>query len=195
MAFDCKALKSKNNSESGNVIAYILVAVVLFGALTAAMMRGGGEQAAATSSFRIAEDLVSQAQGIRSAILECALVYRSGGDLPEVASPGTPQKLEDLICEPTNGNEPFKIFVGRSSVYTPRPPIPFEEWLYNNDGSGNITVSTKVPDESALDFSVRDALERVMAKYSDNETEIICNGAVGKFTVYLTGIAPEDSCP
>lgn len=189
------SLKNNRESESGNVIAYILIAVVLFGALTAAMMRGGGEQAAATSSFRIAEDLVSQAQGIRSAILECALVYRSGGELPEVASSGTAETLENVTCEPTNGNEPFKVFVGRSSVYKPRPPVPFEEWLYNNDDAGHVTISTQVPEESVMDFSVRDALERVMEKYSDNETEIICNGAQGKFTVYLTGIAPEDSCP
>lgn len=191
---ECTAYECGSN-ERGNVLMYILIAVVLFGALTAALTRGSGEQAQTTGSFRIAEDLVSQAQGIRAALLECTLVYRNGGDFPEVADIGVPIDLEEVECVPINGSAPFKVFKGRASVYKPQPPPPFEDWTYHNDAEGNVVISIATPEENSTDLMIRRALEMVADKYTDNEAYIVCNGGEAIFSVFLTGEAPEDMCP
>ena len=66
------------NSQSGNVLFIIFIAVALIAALTMALMSGGGDQAISMSADRISQELRAQAQSIRSAIVECDLVNNYG---------------------------------------------------------------------------------------------------------------------
>src|SRR5690349_11131162 len=116
--------------ENGNVLFYIMIAVVLLGALSYVMTRGAGDSAAGMSATRISEDIKSQAQTIRAAILECNLVYNNGYP-PE---PANPYLVENLQCQVDSTPTYQDIFTGNSNRFLPVPPKPFVTgWTYRID--------------------------------------------------------------
>lgn len=183
-------LKRDRSGEAGNVLLYIFIAVALLGALTMAMTSGGGDQAIATSAFRITDNLRSQAQGVRSAVLECILRYPSAG-YPVVAVPGTAEDVSGIECEPNDGvTADFLLFGGTLGHFVPQPPRPFNEWQYNNDGAGTIYIRIATPGASADDSSVISGIRNTVTQYTANEVESRCDGTEAWIQIYLTGVAP-----
>ena len=167
--------------EAGNVLIYILIAVVLFAALSASLMSGGQDSAVAQSSLRLSQAIQSQAQGIRSGILECVLVYQDAG---YPTTPGS-NLAEDVQCvSPSSGT--FDIFKGFQGNFMPEPPRPFNDWVYNNDAAGTIYIAISTPGANADDPGVIDALDTLETKFTADEATIVNTGVAASFTLYLT---------
>jgi hypothetical protein len=176
--------------QSGNVLFYIFLCVALLGALTMALTRGGGEQAAATTSFRASEDIKTQAQIIRSAIMECMLVQNSGYPT-EPAS----KLLSDVQCEMAYGT-PQNLFTAQAARAIPQPPTSFNPWQYTNSGNGAY-VSASIKSTRASSPSVVNSLSALAdifkatqtssssKVYQNQEVCIINNGTIAEFHVCL----------
>lgn len=170
-----------SESQKGNVLFYILIAVVLLGALSYTMSRNSGEQTSVSvQATRIAEELNSQALLIRTAILECVLVNNFG--YPATVS--TPVK--DLECQIDNIPTYRPIFTGTASRVLPLPPKPFGDWVYSNDGAGNISLSIEAPGSAAGQAGVISGLNQLKANYAPEEITVINDGSSASFILHVT---------
>jgi hypothetical protein len=188
-----KIMKEQNatnqDSQAGNVLFYIFLCVALLGVLTMAMTGGGKEQAAATSAFRMSEDIKVQAQGIRSVVLECILVQNASYP----AQPGT-QLLSDVQCDMASGG-PQNLFTAQSARAAPIPPTPFDPWRYNNDGAGFISAVLTSPRASSptvrnIMTGLAEAFNAPQTSptsnvYQNQEVCIIDTGSVAEFHICL----------
>ncbi|HEY1096871.1 MAG TPA: hypothetical protein VGF14_06480 [Alphaproteobacteria bacterium] len=180
-----------NTSQSGNVLFYILICVALLGVLTYTMSSGGQEQAAGASAFRMSEDIKAQAQGIRSALLECVLVQNA----PYPAQPGSGD-LADAQCDMASGGAQ-SIFTAQSARALPLAPNPFGDWKYTNTTNSFIKASLIVPSNRASSATVRNVLVGLAESfhapqtgasthiYQNQEVCIIETGTVAEFHVCL----------
>ncbi|MCK5555151.1 MAG: hypothetical protein KAI76_02845, partial [Alphaproteobacteria bacterium] len=92
------------NSDSGNVLFYVFLAIGLMAALTYAFVKDSRENYSAQSSVRIAEELFSQVNLIRSAVQQCAMEFpQGGGDIAPLATP------DGVITAADNANNPYPI--------------------------------------------------------------------------------------
>jgi hypothetical protein len=153
-----------SNREAGNVLFYILLCVALLALLTYTMSSGGNEQATGTTSFKLTEDIKSQAQGIRSAILECVLVQNAAYPLQPVSG-----NLNDVECAMASGGNQ-NLFTAQSARALPIPPGPFNAWTYTNVGNTFIKASLTVPSNRASSQTVRNVLSGLADAYHVTET-------------------------
>ncbi len=170
----------QNNSQSGNVLFIIFIAVALMAALTMALMSGGGDQAISMSADRISQELRAQAQSIRSAIVECDLVNNYG--YPPVSEEG--KDVKDIECQIGDGPTMQAIFTGTANRVMPPPPSTFGNWVYHNDGAGNITYV--IQSSKPADKAVIGALEMLKAQYSAGEATIINDGTTAQLQIIIT---------
>lgn len=101
--------------ERGNAMFYVFLAVGLMAALTYAFVKDSRENMASQSSVRIAEDLYSQVNMIRAAVVQCAMEYPGGGG--DIAPAGGPNGVIDPADNPNN---PYPI--NPSSDLNPNAP-------------------------------------------------------------------------
>lgn len=77
-------------SQRGNVLLYILLAVGLLAALTYSYVQDSRENYSSQQSIHLAEQLFSQINMIKSAVIQCTLEYpMGGGDTDNDGSIGT----------------------------------------------------------------------------------------------------------
>jgi hypothetical protein len=93
-----------SGNESGNVLLYVFLAVGLLAALTYAYVKDSRENAASQGSVRITEELFSQANMIRSAVMQCAMEYPGGGGNMDDTG-GSAGKIDNA----DNPNNPYPI--------------------------------------------------------------------------------------
>ena len=184
--------------EHGNVLFYIFLCVILLGALTVYMTSNNGDdQASGSAAFRNSEALKSQAQGARSAVMECFLIYNAGYPAQPVSG-----LLSDVQCDTSNGLQ--NIFTAQSARAIPIPPVPFDAWTYTNTGSTFIKVTTTSakPTSAAVKMTLINiatgfhAPEVSPGIYQNQDVCIIVNGAKAEFHACLkssTGICGKVS--
>ena len=177
LTFSSSAMTRSRKDENGNVIFYILICVVLLAALTMYMSSTGGDtQASGGSAFRMSEEIKSQAQGARSAITECFLVYTApyptgSGNTPLLNIP-----LSTVECETSTGV--FQnVFTSQSARSIPVPPNPFEAWTYSNTtGTGTfVKISMVAPANKAASTTVRMTLKNLAQAFHAAETGVGSN--------------------
>lgn len=178
-----------HQSSAGNVLFYIFLCVALLGALTMALSRGGGEQAAATTSFRGSEDIKTQAQIIRSAIMECMLVQNA----PYPAQPVS-GLVADVECDMAFGT-PQNLFTAQTARAIPEPPTSFNPWQYTNSGNGafvsaSITATRVTPSVGSTLSALADIFKAPQTSsnsgvYQNQEVCIINDGNVAEFHICL----------
>jgi hypothetical protein len=86
--------------EAGSVLLYILMAMGLLAALTYAYIKDSRENYASQSAVQIAETLNSQANLIRSAVVQCAMEYPQGGG--NLNNTGGSANIIDYADNPNN---------------------------------------------------------------------------------------------
>ena len=172
-------LSMAGNTQSGNVLFIILIAVALLGALGAVMMRSGGEQAVSMSADRISQELKAQAQSIRSALMECVLVNNYG-----YPAQGANKLASEAECQIDDVPTYQPIFTGTANRFLPQPPSTFNPWQYTNDNADDIQIYTDSTKPASP--AVINALEMLKNQYSADEIEIINDGSNASFRLYIT---------
>lgn len=168
------------NSQRGNVLFIILIAVALLAALSATMMQGGGQQAVSISADKLASEVYTQAQGIRSALIECNLTYNYG--YPSATYNGAVGNVE---CQVDDVPTYTSIFTGSAGSFLQDPPKGFGDWQYYNDGAGGISIS--LSSTVNLDNARSSALGMAAGRFASSEISLVNTvGAPGSITLYIT---------
>lgn len=181
---------SYRSAETGNVLFYIFICIILLGALTMYISSSGGdEQATGSAAFRMAEDIKSQAQGTRAAIMECLLIYNSAYP----AQPGS-GLIADAQCETATATYQ-NIFTAQSARAVPIPPNPFAAWTYTNSGSTfvKITTTSNKPANPMVRMTLRNLAQSYRAPetnpgsniYQNQDVCIIDTGTKAEFHACL----------
>jgi hypothetical protein len=103
----------------------------------------------------VRDDLVQQAELIRSKLIACSLNYPAGnnGTGIRVTYPATPVNLEvgDLAC-PGAPVGSTALWSGSDGIYAPKLLIGFSTWKFSNDSSSMriaITINSPTPSVQA----------------------------------------------
>lgn len=154
--------KTQNASERGSALVYILIAIALLAALTISFMEPSSQQTQSQSSFKLASELETQIEYIRSAVQECLVLYPAGdrsdplifdsGGVEEGASSQFPLKpnsthltapagdmnVKNIRCPGNPGDDPnhTAIFGGMSGKFLPPAPALFTDWQWYNGKDG-----------------------------------------------------------
>ena len=193
------------NNETGSALVYILIAIALLAALTVSFMEPSSQQTSSQNTFKTVAGVQGQIDVIRSAIQECVLIYPNGDStIPDNGAAGyqddgynRPYPLDpdnthmdasyraavgnknvaEIRCPGNNdgaADQHLKVFSGGAGKFLPPPPDLFEPWRYYNGPDG---VFYWIETEKS-DAFVTAALEKLDAKFSDCETDVIvANGA------------------
>lgn len=199
-------------AEKGSVLFYIFLAMGLLAALTFSFTRNNRENITTQNAHRISEELFSQINVIRSAVVECTLEYpEGGGDLdgsgvidatdnpnnPYPVNPSDPNnphgvaandQARNLSCTGAPASE-ANIFQGANNKGRLLPPIPtdFSEWTYINDANG-VRLQTTAPNDAAG----IGALTRLMSKFSTCQADLNYGGCGARcFTAWVK----RNACP
>lgn len=198
------------NGQRGNVLFYIFLAVALLAALSFTFAKDSRQGANVQVAVKAAEELYSQVNMIRSAIVECAVEYpQGGGDLNNDAlidatdNPNNPYPVvPTYVCNPVNlcttpaANDDVRnlsctgapagkrnMFQGvkNKGRYLPPPPAGFNEWTYVNDADG---VRIQIIGTGS---TAADALNRVLSRFAACQAELnygLCGAQC--FTVWVS---------
>lgn len=181
--------------ERGGALVYILIAIALLAALTVSFMEPSSQQTQSQNTYNLTSELASQADFIRSAIQECAVLY-PGGDadtlppnpvfqhnnpfpldpratyLTTPVAAGDAPLVRDIRCpgNPGDGNPNHQaIFSGKSGKFLPPPPGMFDEWEWYN-GPDGVFFWTKTTNTDAY---INTALTKLNEQFGDCEADLI----------------------
>lgn len=168
------------------VLTALLVAVVMTGLLTAAMLHNnsGASQAPANSKSGL---LIAQAQVIRSQIVRCATDFPAGDNGTANHKPyplGAGVDVSTLTC-PGSGTVPTVdvaddlVFSGKDGVFMPVQIQDFGTWKYTNDAA-SVRISV-----DAVDARWDAAIAKSVTKFTEATTPIP-NGGL-RFELKITG--------
>lgn len=175
--------KTHKAAQSGNVLFIILIAVVLFAALSAVVMRDSGDQASSVSADKLALELQSQAQTIRSAALECEMVNNYG--YPPMPPIGT-GLVKDMQCQLDDTPTYQMMFTGTANRFLPPVPNGFDEWRYDNAQSDPNAISFYITALNPNNAIAANAMEMLRSKYTTDEAAITNTlGAEISLRIYL----------
>lgn len=174
-------------NQSGSVFFYILAAVAMLGALSYVMSRGSGDSASGLQASRIADDIKTQAQLIRSAIIECNLVYQIGYPL----DPGTPTDIGVLQCRTDGGGGVQNMFDGTTGRFEPEaPPVFTAGWVYGIDTTPPTTDTVYIELNQATNCTANaglsSAFQILTSSFTASElTGTVCNGTTARFRLNI----------
>lgn len=200
------------SSSAGIAIGPILFIIALLGILATTMSAGVGNMSTSSTVDRVAADIPSQANLIRTKINECYMQFLSNAIDNSGAPPydGVAACLHDMYpcSDQTNGTAvsdlrcPGDTLVGgnQQSLWTgPRPatlPPPtsgFGAWMYFNGGStkdlgvkGGERCFWTIPTGGNSSAGVVTGLTRAAGKFTSSETNYSSASNTQKFVVFVT---------
>lgn len=136
--------------QKGSALLYILIAIALLAALTVSFMDDSAQQQTRTqSTFRVAQDIVSQHSMIRTSIQQCMLEFPQGDAAittanamavyPNDSDGTTPIAASTLTCPGSTASDKA-LFGAATSRFLPKAPDAMDEWEYANVGSTAQTI-------------------------------------------------------
>jgi hypothetical protein len=178
-------ISQTTTAEKGNVLFYILIAVALLAALTYVVARGGGDSGSGMTATRVAEEIKSQSQMIRSAIMECVINNNYGYPAEPVSG-----LVADVQCQTSATPTYQTIFSGATGRFMPQPPKPFTAgWAYDVDTGttpNTISISLTQAMNCAADQGLVSALDDILpTQYATAEVDTTCDGTTANFTLYI----------
>jgi type II secretory pathway pseudopilin PulG len=190
----------KHLNRRGSALIYILIAIALIAALTAVFMQPASQQTRTQNSFKLAAELGSQVQLIRSTIQDCILQYPEGDNLipnnigyhpnypmdPDAAyldSPAADKQVANIRCpgkNPGTGheNEHELMFGGTTGRFMPSTPALFDPWIYRNGTGMTINGQTVTGvffqiSTSASDAYLAESMQKVDEQFTGCEADYI----------------------
>lgn len=190
------------SNESGSALVYILIAIALLAALTISFMEPSSQQGQSSNSFKLASEIESQVDFIRTAIQECVILYQTGDNnipgtpatkteganrkfpidprstyLTSPLAPGDLPLVRELRCpgNPGDNTDHQPVFSGNSGKFLPPPPAMFEEWQWYN-GLDGIFFWTHTLNTDAF---IQTALDKLNEQYGLCEADVIHAGGTG----------------
>lgn len=174
----------RSNAEKGNVLFYILLCVILLAAISFVLTQGSGDSASGIQASQLSEEIKTQAQTIRSALLECNLVHNYGYPAQPVSG-----LVADLRCQTDDVPNYEDIFSGTSNRIMPQTPKPFTTgWEYVVDGSTtppSITIELTDAIDCTANRGLQSAIEILKTQYQAAEIETTCDGTTASFKLYI----------
>lgn len=177
---------SVSASEQGNILFYILLCVVLLAGLSFILTQGSGDSASGMAASQISEEIKTQAQTIRSALLECNLVHNLG--YPAQPPSGL---VKDLKCQTVDTPAAYEdIFSGTANRTLGLTPKPFTTgWKYTvNSGTTPPTITIELNDliNCTANRGLMSAFEILKTQYAAGEIDPpTCTGASAIFKLYI----------
>ncbi|MDE2028969.1 MAG: hypothetical protein KGI97_00225 [Alphaproteobacteria bacterium] len=186
--------------SAGIAIGPILFILALLALIAVVMSSsGGGNFQVASGADRIATDITSQANLVRSTINQCNLNYQMAiatGSVTVTSDPypssntSTGTTVSALTCGPTGGASLW------GAVMLPQPTQGFNAWTYidaSAAGGGRCIWTTPTGSSPKSNLSVTSGLTRAASKFNSSTSysasnEVIYNPASTsqKFVVWIT---------
>ncbi len=199
-------------NQNGSVILYIFIAIGLLAALTLSLVNTSSEDKTSARAAQISEALYTQAESIRSAVMECSVSYPDGGgDLDsdgdidtddnnnspyplsptDANNPGgaaADSTLQYLKCPGAPSGEEL-VYGAARGRFLPNPPAGFTDWVYTNHSvNNNVYIRTYGDDSMATQL----ALENLVKRFGNCEAELD-HGSCGTNCIKIFFI--RDDCP
>lgn len=166
-------LPPTSRHAKGFIIGYLLFGLSLLSVVTVALVAMNDRQVEARILQEQREDLVTQAQTVRTVILNCALLYPAGdnGDAQSaIQFPKTPDSglVTDLVCPgaPTSSGSPMTVWQtltrsGAASISPPTKTMGLTAWKYSNGKSagGQIEVFFYIESDGSTDTARQSLLQ------------------------------------
>ena len=156
--------------QSGfSVLTLLLLAASMLAGLTFVLI-GSGPNVQGQLTAQTSAQLVAQAQLIVHRITKCATDYPNGDngtgfhkpypkdDNPISPNTPTPLAVSELTC---SGNNNQNLWSGTDGVYPPVPITGFGTWMYLNDSTAKIYITTTKPD--AYTSAIAQAVSKIGA--------------------------------
>ncbi|MGE4352096.1 MAG: hypothetical protein AB7E52_07910 [Bdellovibrionales bacterium] len=187
------------DSTAGIAIGPILFILAMLGILASLFASDtGGSLGTASVSDRITNDVVAQANLIRSKISECQMQYLINGtnNATDASCPNDPYPCSDqtngttvasLTCpnDPLDGSSERSLWTGLRVASLPPATKGFNDWTYMNAGeSGGRCIWTKPISSSS--GAIKSGLKRAAAKFTSQEVDYDESSSSQKFVVFIT---------
>lgn len=180
-------------SDAGIAIGVILFIVAILGVVTVAMSSGSSTVGSTISTDRVRTDIKSQANLIRSKILECNQYSFDRGELADKypSSTGTGTLVSALHClafdstGSTSANTP--LWTGAHPATLPPPPTGMDSWYYKNAGaSGGRCIRIQPLAPSVNDQGIKNGLSQAFSAFSSQEAVYDSNSSSQRFILWIT---------
>lgn len=172
--------------EAGIAIGVVLFIIALLAVITIAISSSGNFMGTTITPDRVSNLIKSQAQLIRSKILEC---YTNGYERGELAdkypsSTGNGTLVSALDCPSyTSGQQ--NLWSGQAPTSFPPPPQGFGAWYYVNAGKTGGRCIRIQPDTPG-DVGIKNGLAQAAPAFSSSELVYDSGSASQRFILWIT---------
>lgn len=182
-------------AEAGIAIGMILFVIAILAVIGVAMSASGNFMGTTVTPDRVVADIKSQANLIRSKILECNQYSFDRGDLSDKypESTGTGTLVESLDClafvaqGTTLPSNLTNLWTGAHPSSLPPPTAGFEKWYYKNAGpTGGRCIRIQPLTASATDIGVKNGLAQAATYFSSQEVVYDSNSSSQRFILWIT---------
>ncbi len=174
--------------NSGIAIGIILFIIAVLAVLSIALTSTGNFMSTTVTPDRVSADLRSQANLIRSKILECYTYGYERGDLSDKypSSSGNGTAVNSLTC-PSYTSGVNNIWSGQSPASLPPPPTGFDVWYYVNAGAtGGRCIRIQPLAANVADVGFKNGLSQAAGYFDGNEYVYDGNSASQRFILWIT---------